>query len=225
MGSTFVYRSKLTSILYSLCFYFEANGVAGTESQNCPYYGVKASEEFAKISRCDVVPMEQDGGDGTRCSHWDESCLKHELMTGVLSSSVRNSLSRITIGALEDLGYQNVDYSKAEFYSALDLGTCSCRRRSLATSRGPLLREGRRRKLSEETIQYAYGIGLEILRQQPSNVPAVVSGLINSTTDSESPDNNAVRYVGDRIVSVLVQENTGDDIIGVHVNNPDYIPQ
>ena len=163
--------------------------------------------------------MEQDGGSGTRCSHWDDTCLKNELMTGYVDSSGGNILSRISIGALEDLGYPNVDYSKAQFYSALDLGTCSCRRRSLATIRGPLLREGRRRKLSEETIKYAYDIGLEILRQQPTPVAAVVGGLIDSTTD------NKALYVGNRMVSVLVQENPDGDIIGVHVNNPDYIPQ
>ena len=163
--------------------------------------------------------MEQDGGSGTRCSHWDDTCLKNELMTGYVDSSGGNILSRISIGALEDLGYPNVDYSKAQFYSALDLGTCSCRRRSLATSRGPLLREGRRRKLSEETIKYAYDIGLEILRQQPTPVAAVVGGLIDSTAD------NKALYVGNRMVSVLVQENPDGDIIGVHVNNPDYIPQ
>jgi len=51
------------------------------------------------------VPVENtQGGRGTRDSHWRESVLRTELMTGFLSQG-RNPLSRITTSSLRDLGY------------------------------------------------------------------------------------------------------------------------
>jgi Leishmanolysin len=50
--------------------------------------------------------VEDGGGGGTRGSHWDESVYDDELMTGyVEAEGEHNHLSRITLGALEDLGY------------------------------------------------------------------------------------------------------------------------
>ena len=218
---------------------FSENGVAGTDSQRCPYYGVKASEEFAKISTCDVVRLENSGksGDGTYCSHWDEECMKHELMTGIINFGGGNPLSRITVGGLEDLGYTNLDYSAADTYTAADLGTgCTCRRRSLTESTSPLLRSLVKtlvddlpkelpRKLSEEVRQYAYDQGLKFLRQDPTNVASVVGSLFNTTTGTKSLDSNDAKYVGNRMVSVLVQDGPDGDIYGVHVRNPNYNPQ
>lgn len=51
------------------------------------------------------VPVENSqGGQGTRDSHWRESVLRNELMTGFLSQGT-NPLSRITTGSLRDMGY------------------------------------------------------------------------------------------------------------------------
>jgi hypothetical protein len=61
-------------------------------------------------AECDAtatfVPVELDGGPGTRDGHWDEvdfACGSGEIMTGFINS--RNFLSGVTLGALEDLGY------------------------------------------------------------------------------------------------------------------------
>lgn len=52
------------------------------------------------------VPLENtQGGQGTRDSHWRESVLRDELMTGFLSTSAPNPLSLITLEALADMGY------------------------------------------------------------------------------------------------------------------------
>ena len=51
-----------------------------------------------------VVPVENSGGPGTRDSHWRESILKNELMTGFLNSG-SNPLSAITAASIGDLGY------------------------------------------------------------------------------------------------------------------------
>jgi len=65
--------------------------------------------------------VETDGGAGTAGGHWDDECLREEVMTGYLSSN--NIFSRITVGGLEDLGYE-VDYNAAEPFDASNLGTC-----------------------------------------------------------------------------------------------------
>ncbi|MGH7465160.1 MAG: leishmanolysin-related zinc metalloendopeptidase, partial [Longimicrobiales bacterium] len=61
------------------------------------------------------VPVENTGGEGTRDSHWREAVLATELMTGFISTG-GNPLSAITIGSLEDIGYQ-VNYAAGDPYS------------------------------------------------------------------------------------------------------------
>jgi hypothetical protein len=78
------------------------------------------------------IPMENDGGSGTANSHPEEGSLNSfsennrivnavlhpglhdELMTGVLTGGSQ-PVSRITLGFLEDLGY-DIDYSQAQNY-------------------------------------------------------------------------------------------------------------
>ncbi|HEV7590185.1 MAG TPA: leishmanolysin-related zinc metalloendopeptidase [Longimicrobium sp.] len=50
------------------------------------------------------VPVENTGGAGTANSHWRESVLKNELMTGYLNNG-SNPLSVVTVRSLQDLGY------------------------------------------------------------------------------------------------------------------------
>ena len=51
------------------------------------------------------VPVENSqGGAGTRNSHWRESVLQNELMTGFLNAG-SNPLSQLTIASVQDLGY------------------------------------------------------------------------------------------------------------------------
>jgi hypothetical protein len=59
-----------------------------------------------------VVPVEGGGGAGTAGSHWRESVLGDELMTGWISGSSQ-PLSRATVASLGDLGY-SVEPSRAE---------------------------------------------------------------------------------------------------------------
>lgn len=62
------------------------------------------------------VPVENtQGGAGTRDSHWRESQLKNELMTGFLGAGA-NPLSAITIRSMQDLGY-TVSVATADPYT------------------------------------------------------------------------------------------------------------
>ena len=191
---------------------WEYNGVAGPDSINCPYYGPKANAEFAKISGgCAVVPTELDGGPGTRCGHWDDRCLKDELMTGYLSGTTQ-PLSRITIGSLEDMGYE-VDYSAADPFGSGDLRTCPGCRRELASvldhPHGSTRQLGLRyypnkqpRKLSEPLRLHAIEQGLALLKKKAASAVEVPEGYT---------------YVGDKVISVVVQE--GESLFGVIVKN------
>ena len=85
------------------------------------------------------IPLEDDGGQGTQNTHPEEGSvigengsislatrtinnviyygLNHELMTGWSESAVEMPLSRVTLGFLQDIGY-NVNYALADDYTA-----------------------------------------------------------------------------------------------------------
>jgi len=107
-----------------LTLYYEDN------KEKYYYTGESALREYKSYypkSELVGIPLEDDGGDGTQDSHPEKDTnrkigdklhpgLQDELMTGWINSLV--SLSRITLGFLEDIGYI-VDYSKADpFHSS-----------------------------------------------------------------------------------------------------------
>ncbi|HEY8104520.1 MAG TPA: leishmanolysin-related zinc metalloendopeptidase, partial [Gemmatimonadales bacterium] len=51
-----------------------------------------------------IVPVEATGGAGTALSHWRESVMTNELMTGFINQGI-NPLSLVTVGQMGDLGY------------------------------------------------------------------------------------------------------------------------
>lgn len=82
------------------------------------FTGASALREYAALlgpgARPPGVPLANVGGPGTRDGHWREETFADELMTGFLNPGA-NPLSRVTIGAFEDLGYV-VDYECADAY-------------------------------------------------------------------------------------------------------------
>jgi hypothetical protein len=68
--------------------------------------GIAGCQAIGGITTCATsVPVEgSQGGDGTINSHWRESTFNNELMTGFLNIGT-NPLSKMTIKALQDLGY------------------------------------------------------------------------------------------------------------------------
>ena len=89
-------------------------GVAFSEPPG--FTGSNAVAEFAALGRSGNIPVEDQNGPGTQCSHWDEEYFSTELMTGFLGPGNVNPISRMTIASLKDLGYV-VDFSQAEPYS------------------------------------------------------------------------------------------------------------
>lgn len=83
--------------------------------------GTFAEQEWQNIcGEGAILPIECDGGPGTAGSHFDEACLRNELMTGFVDFDMR--LSKITIGSLRDIGYQ-VDLTKADPFGIENLGS------------------------------------------------------------------------------------------------------
>lgn len=141
LNSTYLYGSLKEDHLYAVLLH-EVGHVLGIgtvwnlakspltlyqEDNKDKYYytGTAALREYKTYfptSELIGIPLEDDGGDGTEGSHPEEQMnrkidgtphpgLHDELMTGWLGSLA--SLSRITLGFLEDIGYE-VDYSKAD---------------------------------------------------------------------------------------------------------------
>jgi hypothetical protein len=100
-------------------------GTAGA----CPSDNINsmANLEYQDISGCTTaVPINSPG-----CGHYAEDCLGAELMTPVAAIG-DNPISRITVGWLDDLGYE-VNYSQADPFDSTMLGTtagCNCKRRN-----------------------------------------------------------------------------------------------
>ena len=78
------------------------------------YHGAGAVNAWNSLGGSGNVPVEETGGAGTKCGHWQEATFDNELMTGWLNGSTR-PLSQVTVGTLEDMGYQ-VNYTAADPY-------------------------------------------------------------------------------------------------------------
>jgi len=87
---------------------WEEKGVlAGAGTSNPTFTGARAKKAFGilKGKGPTPVPVENTGGEGTADSHWRESVLSNEVMTGYIGPGKNMPLSRITVGSLADIGY------------------------------------------------------------------------------------------------------------------------
>jgi hypothetical protein len=80
------------------------------------YVGAAAMREYGDLLRDapTPVPLEDDGGPGTKNAHWDEEVFGSELLTGWIDVGL-NPISRVSVGAFDDLGYE-VAYDQADPY-------------------------------------------------------------------------------------------------------------
>jgi hypothetical protein len=93
----------------------------GFGSSNPTFTGPLAQAEYGalKSNAPQPVPVENDGGAGTRDSHWRETVFRNELMTGYVKQK-NNPLSRLTAACLADMGYE-VNMDAAETYDLPNL--------------------------------------------------------------------------------------------------------
>lgn len=90
----------------------------GNNTQDPKFLGNEATNAYNEIflDNESGVPVEADYGPGTAYGHWDEELFGNELMSGLLNPGIKNPISRITIGALNDMGYE-VDFAAEEDYN------------------------------------------------------------------------------------------------------------
>ena len=107
--------------------------VAGANTTNPEFTGPQCKAVYATLRgepQPKNVPLENEGGAGTAEGHWREVTFDNELMTGYIDPG-DNPLSRLTIAALQDLGYQ-VNSSTADGYTLPTAGRSLFRLRSAA---------------------------------------------------------------------------------------------
>jgi len=189
--------------------------LAGPSSDNCPYFGDHANTAYQQASGCTnaAVPLELDGGSGTRCSHFDEVCFGDEIMTGFLSGTVQ-PFSILTLSTMKDLGY-TMDLSLAEPFTIDPSCTCTRRRLRGGTTEEVeddanvrRIRAVGRPELSSEGRAMAVGHGRALLARA------------RAEKLSSPPPPEGVAFVADEVVSVLIEEDSY--IYGVDVFADDY---
>lgn len=104
---------------FGLGVHWESRGlITGAGTATPEYTGKHALREFQNLKNdttITTIPLENDGGEGTRDAHWEQTTFGSEVFIGHITGQYQ-PLSRVTIGALEDLGYV-VDYQQADTYS------------------------------------------------------------------------------------------------------------
>jgi subtilisin family serine protease len=111
---------EMAHVLAFGTFWQQRGLVRGWGTADPTYVGANALREYRTIfglPAANSVPLENTGGPGTANSHWRETVFAAELMTGYAEMpGTAMPISRITVGALQDLGYQ-VNYAKADPYA------------------------------------------------------------------------------------------------------------
>lgn len=99
-----------------------AKGCIGTctpgSNKDVFYKCAAAQREYNAAGCSGSLPIETELGQGSGCMHWREKSVITELMSPVLNKGKAMPLSRITVGALEDIyGPNSVNYLAADNYS------------------------------------------------------------------------------------------------------------
>src|SRR6056297_765861 len=93
----------------------ESCSSVGTFDVTPVYLGEFGRQAYELLGGVGDVPVEEDGGAGTKCGHWDEETFGNELMTGFLNEGVPNPLSVLSAASFLDLGLE-VDLRQSEPY-------------------------------------------------------------------------------------------------------------
>ena len=115
--------------------------------------------------------------------------------------STSSALSRITLGSLEDMGYE-VDYSKADATNARFFQSrCQCKRRlqEEALASNTTMSEAKpRRQLSDEGRAIAEEYGLSVLEETQAEIDQVQSLV--------PMDDEDVADIGGHVIAVMYEE-------------------
>lgn len=168
--------------------------------ENGVYLGEKAQAEWEALGCTTPLPIETDTGlQGMDNGHWDEFCLRRELMTGILQEYAESPLSRITIAGLEDLGY-TVNYDNADEYTIDDVVSSCCIPEP----------ERRLRAQSQSKPAPSYPDWTEeMLSMARAEALRVLSSLREAQDAAANSPDNVVSLSGD-LITVLVYDDEGN---------------
>jgi len=94
---------------------------AGLNSTYC----TAATQQYQSIfSTTGSIPLEDVPLSGSKCAHWEEDIFQTstetEIMTWQFDKDLKQLLTAVTIGSLEDTGaYTGLDYTQADVYTSL----------------------------------------------------------------------------------------------------------
>lgn len=150
--------------------------LSGAGGSNPIFVGAQATaaynQTFGTTAR--GVPVENTGGGGTADSHWRESILTTEVMTGWVNSSTVLPLSTITIGSLADIGY-TVNFAAAGVYTPSPSSRAAAQQASGSSSASVRLAGLMASQDSLATNFTTAGLGLNSLNVEPHRTrPAAV---------------------------------------------------
>lgn len=113
-------------LLYCLTIVLSVLGLVGTvgncnegcnpnnPSVNGRYQCSGANTVYSDLTNGVELLLENRGGPGTACGHWEESSFRtndnSELMTGFFEEDLFQPISLVTVAALDDLGGYEVDF-------------------------------------------------------------------------------------------------------------------
>jgi len=126
----YAYATYLHEIMHAVGFTSSHPNFKGA---GATYDGAKAIEKYEELTGTDMtgknLVLENDGGAGTAGAHWEGTDtvagipgFSNELMTGSVSPGSAMPVSAVTVGALEDAGYE-VDYDAADPWTGAGTGT------------------------------------------------------------------------------------------------------
>ena len=88
-----------------------------TASPSDPRFtGAAATAQYNALGAPGQPPVEDEGGEGTSRSHWNEETFGAELMTGFANLNVFQPFSRMSIASFADMGYA-VNLNAADAYA------------------------------------------------------------------------------------------------------------
>jgi hypothetical protein len=156
------------------------------------YRGVNGNREWNSLGCPGRIPLAGE-------AHWSERCLTTELMTPVISGPSQGMpLSRMTIGSLQDIGYE-VNYNCAEPF--IPSATCCPNASRVITSSNvadSATDSDDIPPLTEENLAIAWEVGQEELLKMREE--ALSEGETDESLDSAFPD----------VIIVLIEQ---DDIL------------
>lgn len=163
------------------------------------YTGTKGVEAWEKMGCTGSVPLVSVKDN----SHWSEACLNTEVMTPYIRFGQPIHVSSITMGALQDLGY-DVNISEQDDFSLENLGECGESCPALAARRS-LLRGGSYDRSNESlaSLPELSETADSILRYAAAD--RFRASATNKDTQADtSPDEE---FIGNHVVSYIYQEN------------------